>query len=95
MRDRYLIARDFLRALAIQSGARYHQAETIESTSYAFSVIANELRHQYTIAYYSTNEARDGKIRNVSVVLPTNDLVVRTRTAFRAPKAPEESDPQK
>jgi VWFA-related protein len=95
VRDRYLIARDFLRALALQSGARYHQAENIESTSYAFAVIANELRHQYTLAYYSTNEKRDGRIRTVSVVVPSNDLLVRTRTAFRAPKAPDEADPQK
>lgn len=95
VRDRYLIARDFLRALALQSGARYHQAENIESTSYAFSVIANELRHQYTLAYYSTNEKRDGRLRTVSVVVPSNDLLVRTRTAFRAPKAPDEADPQK
>ncbi|MEP7274681.1 MAG: VWA domain-containing protein, partial [Acidobacteriota bacterium] len=64
-RDRYLIARDFLRALVLQSGARYHQAETIESTSYAFEMIANELRHQYTIAYYSSNEKHDGRLRAV------------------------------
>ena len=95
VRDRYLIARDFLRALALQSGARFHQAENIESTSYAFSIIANELRHQYTLAYYSTNEKRDGRIRTVSVVVPSNDLLVRTRTAFRAPKAAEDPDPQK
>jgi VWFA-related protein len=95
VRDRYLIARDFLLALSMQSGARYHQAETIESTSYAFAVIANELRHQYTLAYYSTNEKRDGRIRNVSVVVPSNDLMVRTRTAFRAPKSSDEADPQK
>jgi VWFA-related protein len=95
VRDRYLIARDFLRALALQSGARYHQAENIESTSYAFSVIANELRHQYTLAYYSSNDKRDGRIRTVSVAVPSNDLLVRTRTAFRAPKAPEEADSQK
>jgi len=49
-KDRYLVATDFLRALAFQSGARYLRAETIESTSYAFALIADELRHQYTIA---------------------------------------------
>lgn len=92
VRDRYLIARDFLRSLAIQSGARYHQAETIESTSYAFAVIANELRHQYTLAYYSTNEKRDGRVRTVSVVVPNSELMVRTRTAFRAPKAGDDTD---
>ncbi len=91
-RDRYLIARELLRALAIQSGARYHQAETIESTSYAFAVIANELRHQYTLAYYSTNDKRDGRLRSVNVAVQSADLVVRTRTAFRAPRAPEETD---
>lgn len=87
VRDRYLIATDFMRALALQSGARYLRAETIESTSYAFALIARELRHQYTLAYYSSNEQRDGRLRSISVTTSHSDLVVRARQAYRAPRA--------
>ncbi|MBX3279161.1 MAG: VWA domain-containing protein [Acidobacteria bacterium] len=87
VRDRYLIATDFMRALALQSGARYLRAETIESTSYAFALIARELRHQYTLAYYSSNEQRDGRLRSISVRTRHSDLVVRSRQAYRAPRA--------
>jgi len=51
IRDRYLIAADFLRTLAAQSGGLPFRAETIENTSYAFQLIANELHNQYTLTY--------------------------------------------
>lgn len=86
-RDPYLIAKDFLRALAMQSGATYHQAETIESTAWAFALIANELRHQYTLTYYSSNDQRDGRIRTIRVNVRQRDLLVRTRQAYRAPRS--------
>lgn len=91
-RDRYLVATDFLRALALQSGARYLRAETIESTSYAFSLIALELRHQYTLAYYSSNDQRDGKLRNIEVNIKYTDLLVRSRQAYRAPRTDDEAN---
>lgn len=90
-RDRYLIAGEFLRALALQSGARYLRAETIESTSYYFAMIAEELRNQYTLAYYSTNEERDGGLRNIDVQIKYADLVVRARQAYRAPRPDSET----
>jgi VWFA-related protein len=86
-RDPYLIAADYFRALALQSGARYIRAENIENTSYAFAVIADELRHQYTLTYYSTNEKRDGQYRAIEVSVKRNDLSVRARQGYRAPKA--------
>ncbi|MEK7831193.1 MAG: VWA domain-containing protein, partial [Acidobacteriota bacterium] len=67
VRDRYLVAADFLRSLAAQSGARYIRAENIENTSFAFQLIAEELRHQYTLTYLSSNEQRDGNYRAIAV----------------------------
>ena len=91
--DPYIIASNFLRTLAIQSGARYIRAEVIENTSHAFEIIADELRHQYTLAYYSTNEKRDGKYRVIEVNVKRNDLAVRARHGYLAPKAePTESE---
>ncbi len=84
-RDKYLVAADFLKFLAMGSGGRYLRAESIESTSYAFALIAEELRNQYTLAYYSTNEKRDGRFRAINVRLDSANLYVRARSGYRAP----------
>jgi Ca-activated chloride channel homolog len=86
IRDRYLIATDFLRTLAAQSGGLPFRAETIENTSYAFQLIANELHNQYTLTYISTNERKDGNYRAIAVGVNNPDLIVRARRFYRAPK---------
>ncbi|HEU0185617.1 MAG TPA: VWA domain-containing protein [Blastocatellia bacterium] len=85
IRDRYLVASDFLRTLAAQSGGLPFRAETIENTSYAFQLIANELHNQYTLTYISTNERRDGSYRPIAVGVSNPDLIVRSRRFYRAP----------
>lgn len=96
IRDRYLIAVDFLQTLAVQSGALHLRAESIENTSYAFQVIANELHNQYTLTYISTNEQRDGNYRLIAVKVGYPDLIVRARRGYRAPKAdPSETEQNK
>jgi Ca-activated chloride channel homolog len=91
IRDPYVVATDFLRTLAAQSGGLPFKAETIENTSYAFQLIANELHNQYTLTYISTNERRDGNYRAIAVGVNNPDLVVRARRFYRSPKdeAPE------
>src|SRR5215475_13039947 len=86
IRDRYLIAADFLRTLAGQSGGLPFRAESIENTSYAFQLIANELHNQYTLTYISTNDQRDGNYRAIAVGVKNPDLVVRARRFYRSPK---------
>ncbi|MGH9766898.1 MAG: VWA domain-containing protein [Blastocatellia bacterium] len=86
IRDRYLIAADFLRTLAAQSGGLPFRAESIENTNYAFQLIANELHNQYTLTYISNNEQRDGNYRAIAVGVSNPDLVVRARRFYRAPR---------
>jgi Ca-activated chloride channel homolog len=86
IRDRYLIAADFLRTLTTQSGGVSFRAETIENTSYAFQLIANELHNQYTLTYISSNDRRDGSYRSIAVGVNNPDLIVRSRRFYRAPK---------
>jgi Ca-activated chloride channel homolog len=83
-KDRYLIAQGFLSALTVRSGALLFRAESIENTSFAFALIANELRNQYTISYYSTNEKRDGNYRTIAVNVNRADLIPRTRQGYRS-----------
>jgi VWFA-related protein len=96
-RDRYLIASEYMRAMAARSGALYLRAESIESSSYAFALIANELRNQYTLAYYPANDKRDGGFRTIAVSVKGGDYSVRARRGYRAPKdeKAEEKDQDK
>jgi VWFA-related protein len=89
--ERRRIATNFLRALAEQSGARHLQAASIENSERAFSLIADELRNQYLLEYYSTNDQRDGGYRSITVRLKRDDLAVRARKGYRAPKAENRS----
>jgi Ca-activated chloride channel family protein len=86
LKDRYLIAQNYLSALAVRSGALLFRAETIENTSFAFAMVANELRNQYTISYYSTNDKRDGNYRTIAVQINRAGLTPRTRQGYRAQK---------
>jgi hypothetical protein len=52
----------------------------------AFTGIADELGHQYTISYRPVNKKRDGKWRTLDVKVTRDDLTVRTRKGYRAPK---------
>ena len=92
IRDRYLIAADFLRTLTTQSGGVSFRAETIENTSYAFQLIANELHNQYTLTYISSNDRRDGSYRSIAVGVNNSDLIVRSRRFYRAPKEETSQD---
>jgi Ca-activated chloride channel homolog len=86
--EKQIIATRFLRALAQQSGARPLQADFVENAGKTFALIADELRHQYTLEYYSTNDQRDGRYHSITVSLKRNDLNVRTRQGYTAaPKA--------
>jgi Ca-activated chloride channel family protein len=84
--ERQRIATNFLRALAEQSGARHLRAASIENSERAFALIADELRNQYLLEYYSTNDQRDGGYRSITVRLKRDDLIVRARKGYLAPK---------
>jgi Ca-activated chloride channel family protein len=75
-----------LKGFAEKSGGRFLATPGGPALRDAFASIADELGHQYTIAYRPLNQARDGKWRKLDVKLSRGDLVVRTRKAYRAPR---------
>ena len=75
-----------LRSFAEKSGGRFVATPGGPALRDAFANIADELGHQYTIAYRPLNQTRDGKWRKLEVKISRSDLVVRTRKAYRAPK---------
>jgi VWFA-related protein len=50
-----------------------------------FSAISEEMRSQYAIGYISTNQARDGAYRRLTVKAARSDLKVQARTGYYAP----------
>jgi len=75
-----------LKNFAEKSGGRFVATPGGPALREAFAGIAEELGHQYTIAYRPLNPVRDGKWRKLDVKTSRSDLVVRTRKAYRAPR---------
>ena len=76
-----------LKGFAEKTGGRFITTPGGPQLRDAFTGIADELGHQYTIAYRPMNTKRDGKWRTLEVKLVSHDdLTVRTRKGYRAPK---------
>jgi len=75
----------YLRDLAVKSGGELHRADTLVSLPEVFTRIADELRHQYSLGYYPTNQARRGKFRRIQVKVSRPGAVVRARPGYREP----------
>jgi Ca-activated chloride channel family protein len=68
--------------LAEQSGGRLYTVEELDQLPAISTRIAHDLRNQYMLGYYSTNAARDGKYRRVTVRLAVPN-VRELRTSYR------------
>ncbi len=84
-------ARRALTELATSTGGIAFFPENVTDTETICDQIARDIRNQYTVAYYSTNPARDGSFRAVQVGLlqpqqqhGSGKLQVRTRTGYYA-----------
>jgi len=76
-----------LKNLAEKSGGRYIASPGGQELRDSFAAIAEELGHQYTLAYRPINRARDGRWRAIQVKPGRADVTVRTRKGYRAPKS--------
>lgn len=83
----YARAARYLSDLATHSGGTLYKAPSLANVSDAFARIAEELRHQYSIGYYSTNTAQDGTFRKVKVRVNQAGGVVKAKEGYRAPGA--------
>jgi len=77
---------DVLQRLADNTGGRALMSSSAGKLKKAFEEIADDLRHQYSIAYVSTNTVRDGKWRELRVQVPGRRLEVVTRKGYYARK---------
>lgn len=83
----YKTADQYLNDLALKSGGKLQRADTLGSLPEAFANIANELRNQYSLGYYPTNQMRTGKYRKLQVKVNRKGAVVRTRPGYREPRS--------
>jgi VWFA-related protein len=76
-----------LRRLAQATGGKSYFPRHVNEVEDVLREIARDIRHSYTLAYVSSNSARDGGFRRirVTVIDPSRrSLVVRARDGYRA-----------
>jgi VWFA-related protein len=72
--------------LADETGGRVIVVNSEKKLQEAFDQISEELRSQYTLGYYPSNTAKDGKFRKIKVDVTNHDFKVLTRKGYYAPK---------
>jgi VWFA-related protein len=70
-----------------ETGGRLISANSEKHLAEAFDQISEELRSQYTLGYYPTNTAHDGRFRKIKVDMANHDLKVLARKGYYAPKS--------
>ena len=81
--EEFQLATRYLRGLAERSGGRVQQAGTLTNVNEAFALIAEELRHQYSLGYYPVQEGKAGEFRRVRVEVLPPHRSVRARDGYR------------
>lgn len=81
------LPRYFFTALSRDTGGQAHFLHEIAQLAGVYDQVAEELRSQYSLGYFSSNGARDGRWRQIQVRLPTHaQLQVRHKTGYFAPR---------
>ena len=74
-----------LRRMAAETGGRALISSGAGELRKAFADVAADLRHQYALAYVSTDQRDDGKWREIKVLTARKGLEVITRRGYYAP----------
>lgn len=84
-----------LEKLAEVTGGEAYFPRSLDEVEATCVQVARDIRNQYTLAYYPTNQRKDGTFRQVRVDASASGnnsrLSVRTRTGYYAPKTAEPS----
>ncbi len=87
-RDLYNLARREMDDLAHVSGGRSFVAATLSDARAAFARVAADIGTLYSLGYYPTNKARDGKFRSIKLEIRglKEKAQIRSRDGYYAPK---------
>lgn len=88
-RQLYNLARREMNELAQASGGMVALAKDLRDARRAFAEVAASIGTQFSLGYYPSNKARDGKYRKIRVEArsPEGPLTVRAREGYVAPKS--------
>ena len=75
-------ANGYMRDLPKLSGGRFYQLEAIIDLDKSFSLIADELRQQYSLGYYPKIEGKKGERRQIKVKAIRTDVAVKTKPSY-------------
>ena len=80
----YKLSRRELRTVGERTGGRVYPVKTLADLAGVYKQVADELRSQYSIAYYPINKAHDGRWRTIRVETRAPGATVRARSGYRA-----------
>ena len=69
-----------------ETGGRTIEVKGAKHLEQAFDQLVEELRSQYSLGYYPSNSARDGRYRKVKVEVTRPDVKVLARKGYYAPR---------
>jgi Ca-activated chloride channel homolog len=78
-----------LRNLAYETGGRVLYPNTFGQLNDIYAQVDEELRNQYTVGYLSTNTAKDGSYRHISVRVEAPGSQLSARPGYYAPNETE------
>lgn len=73
---------EIMKEMTLKTGGRFFSSAGGGQLREAFNNAAEELRHQYTLTYESTNERYDGRWRTIEVKLAKPQYTVRSRPGY-------------
>jgi Ca-activated chloride channel homolog len=78
----YELASSYLSGLAKKTGGRLYRADNLEVLRQAFSEIAEDLRHQYSIGYYPKVSTGNGQVRKIKVRVRRTNVAVKAKDSY-------------
>lgn len=79
----YAKGKSYLETLATNSGGRIFEADTIPNLEAAFAGVAEELRRQYSIGYYASEDGKPGDRKRIKIeVARPPKAIVRAKTTY-------------
>ena len=94
-REDYERADRYLGDLAERTGARRYSADNTRNLEQSFSLVAEELRRQYSIGFYPQSAAQSGERRQVKVRVNRPNMIVRARDSYVGGETDNKSNGQR
>lgn len=80
------VANNYMKNLAVKTGGRAYEVESLTDLRKTFGRVADELRRQYSLGYYPKKRLEQGERRQIKVKVTMPNLVVRFRESYTVDK---------